>query len=236
MPFEFRFYSWGISKSFLFLIGFFPVLFALAFRPVLPELAFLGVLFSLSWVFLISRGFYILTRIYFWLILSGLTLQLVFALQDRSFLQMFTAMICVLIFLFSFQWLERQLSRAQYSPGVKWYEGLPKIFPKVQIEVFWKEKWHQASLRKIDDYGMFLFLQRSEEDAEAFELSRQIRKMKLGLKIRYRDHQFEGEAGVKSVFIDRWLGFGLQICPKDLYHFTQYGKIVQNLKGEGYAT
>lgn len=236
MPFEFRFWSWGIPKSILFLIGFFPVLFALVFRPVRPELAILGILFSLSWVFLISRGFYILTRFYFWLILSGLTFQLVLALKDRSFFQMFTAIICVLIFLFSFQWLERQLSRAQYSPGVKWYEGLPKLFPKVHVEVFWNQEWRPANLRKIDDYGLFLFLQKSEVDVEDFQLTRLIRKANLPLKIRYRDHQFEGEAGIKSVFLDRWLGLGLQIQPKDLYHFTQYGKIVQNLKGEGYAT
>jgi hypothetical protein len=67
-------------------------------------------------------------------------------------------------------------------------------------------------------------------------LGKTIKNTIVSVKIRYRDLEFEGEAGLKSVFRDRWLGMGLQIQPKDLYHFTQYGKIVQNLKGEGYAT
>jgi len=234
--FKFRFQTWGISKSLLFLMGIFPVLFTLAFHPVRPELAAVGVVASIFWVFLLSRGFYILAKLYFWFILSGLTFELVYALKYKNFVQMTTATVCVLIFLFSFQWLERQLARAQYDPDVKWYEGLPKLFPRVHIEVFWNEEWHQASLRKIDDFGLFLFLQKSESQVEEFRLNRQSRAASLPVKIRYRDHQFEGEAGLKSVFLDRWLGMGLQIRPKDLYHFTQYGKIVQNLKGEGYAT
>jgi hypothetical protein len=122
---------------------------------------------------------------------------------------------------------------------IRTFDGLrayPSFFPRVQVEVFWEEKWYRASLRKIDDYGLFLFLQDSESLSKDLKVNQRLRKTVLPLKIQYRDHAFEGDAKLQSVFYERWLGMGLQICPKDLYHFTQYSKIVQNLKGEAYAT
>ncbi len=234
--FEIRFVSWGISRFILLLMGLFPMLFILPFHNSSPELLVSGILLAVAWVFLLSRGFYRFSKVYFWSVLAGLTFELVFALRDKNFIQMITEILCVITFLILFHWLERQLERAQYSPNVKWYEGLPQFFPKVQIEVYWKEQWYRASLRKIDDYGMFLFLQQSEQDAKSLKVTRSLKKTVLPIKILYRDHSFEGEAHLKSVFYERWLGMGLQISPKDLYHFTQYSKIVQNLKGEGYAT
>lgn len=234
--FETRFVSWGISRWLLFLMGIFPLLFILAFYSVSPELIVAGLLVAVLWVFFLSRGFYRFTKIYFWGILCGLTLELILALRDKNFMQMLVGLLCVLTFLGFFQWLEKQMGLAQHNPGIRWFEGLPSFFPRVQIEVFWGEKWYRASLRKIDDFGMFLFLQESESLSVGLKVNKQLRKTVLPIKIQYRDHSFEGNAKLQSVFYERCLGMGLQICPKDLYHFTQYGKIVQNLKGEGYAT
>ncbi len=234
--FETRFISWGISRWILFLMGIFPLLFVSAFHFISPELIIAGLLLAVLWVFFLSRGFYRFTKFYFWCLLSGLTLELILALRDKNFFQMGIGIACVITFLAFFQWLERQMGRAQHNPGIRWFEGLPQFFPRVQIEVFWKEKWHRASLRKIDDYGMFLFLQQSGSEAEQLKVNQSVRNTVLTLKIQYREHTFEGDAKLQSVFYERWLGMGLQICPKDLYHFTQYSKIVQNLKGEGYAT
>ncbi len=234
--FEMRFFSWGLSRFLLFLIGAFPLAFTFSFHSVRSELLALGLMLAVMWVFFLSRGFYFFTKIYSWLALTGLTLELINALRDKNLLQMIAAIVCVLLFLFSFQWLERQIGKAQYSPDVKWYEGLPKFFPRVQVDVLWNDQWQKASLRKIDDHGLFVFLQQSEEVSQKLKLGKTIKNTIVSVKIRYRDLEFEGEAGLKSVFRDRWLGMGLQIQPKDLYHFTQYGKIVQNLKGEGYAT
>lgn len=231
-----RFISWGISRLILFFMGILPLLFALTFHAVSPEMIVLGLLVAVLWVFFLSRGFYRFTKVYFWTVLTGLTLELIFALRDKNFFQMTCGIVCVATFLASFQWLERQMGLAQHNPGIKWFEGLPQFFPRVQVEVFWREKWHRASLRKIDHHGMFLFLQQSEAESAAFRVNRTSKKSVLPLKLQYRDHVFEGDAKLQSVFYERWLGMGLQICPKDLYHFTQYSKVVQNLKGEGYAT
>ena len=149
---------------------------------------------------------------------------------------MMSGIICVAVFLIFFQWLEQKIHLAQYNPGIRWFEGLPQFFPRVKLEVYWGGKWHKASLRKIDHQGMFLFLQPAEDSSLKIESRRVTRKSLLPLKLQYRDHFFEGDAKLQSVFYERWLGMGLQICPKDLYHFTQYSKIVQNLKGEDYAT
>lgn len=234
--FETRFISWGINRYILFLMGVFPLFFMVAFHSVAPEVIVGGLFLAVLWVFFLSRGIYRFTKIYFWTVLAGFTIELVLALRDKDFVQMSVGILCVVIFLALFHWLERQMERAQHNPAIRWYEGLPQFFPKVQIEVFWQDQWHKASLRKIDDFGMFLFLQQSEELARGLKLSPAMRKSVLPLKVQYRDHSFEGDAKLQSVFNERWLGMGLQICPKDLYHFTQYSKIVQNLKGEGYAT
>jgi hypothetical protein len=234
--FETRYVSWGISKVILFVMGLLPLLFVLAFHEVSLELVISGIFLALFWVFVISRGYYQFSKIYFWGVLSVLTVELIFALRDKNFIQMSLGILFVLSLLALFDWLEKQMVRAQYSPGIKWYEGLPQFFPKVQIEVFWDQQWHRASLRRIDDFGMFVFLQKSEQVSGSLKVDSTLKKSTLPLKIQYRDHFFEGDAKLQSVFYERWLGMGLQICPKDLYHFTQYSKIVQNLKGEGYAT
>jgi hypothetical protein len=169
-------------------------------------------------------------------VLIGLTLELIFALRDKNFLQMIAGILSVVAFLTFFQWLEKQMALAQHNPGIRWYEGLPQFFPRVQVDVFWNEKWFKASLRKIDNYGMFLFLQQSEDESVSLTVNKSLKESLMLLKIQYRGQIFEGNAKLQSVFFSRWLGMGLQICPKDLYHFTQYSKIVQNLKGEGYAT
>jgi len=231
-----RFVSWGISRALLFFMGVLPLLFVLAFHVVTPIVIGIGLLVAVLWVFFLSRGFYRFTQFYFWTILAGLTMELVFALRDKNFFQMTSGIVCVAVFLIFFQWLEKQIALAQHNPGIRWYEGLPQFFPRVQVEVYWGEKWYRASLRKIDHHGMFLFLQQSEQESAKLKLNRATRKSLLPLKLQYRDQVFEGDAKLQSVFYERWLGMGLQICPKDLYHFTQYSKIVQKLKGEDYAT
>ena len=208
----------------------------MAFHTVSLGLVVIGLLVAVLWVFFLSRGFYRFTRIYFGTVLFGLTFELILALRDKNFAQMITGIVCVITFLAMFNWLENQMNRAQHNPGIRWFEGLPQFFPRVQIEVFWREKWHRASLRKIDDYGMFLFLQQSGYESENLRVNQKVKKSVLPIKLQYRGQAFEGDAKLQSVFYERWLGMGLQICPKDLYHFTQYSKIVQNLKGEGYAT
>lgn len=233
--FENRFFSWGISTRILFFIGIFPLLFVLVFHPISPEWVVMGILFAVFWVFILSRGFYRFSKYFFSSVLLGLTLELIIALRDKNYIQMTMGIICVIAFMSLFYWLEGQMKRAQHNPGIRWYEGLPQFFPKVKIEVFWNGKWFRASLRKIDDHGMFVFLQQSEYESEVFRINGKVRKSVLPLKVQYRDYSFEGEAKLQSVFYERWLGMGLQICPKDLYHYTQYSKIVQNLKGEGYA-
>jgi hypothetical protein len=233
--FEMRFMSWGLPRSILFLMSVSPILFARIFHDFHSAFLTAGLVLAVFWVFLITRGFYVFSRIYLWLMLSGLSAELVFALRDKNFIQMGAAIVFVLLFLFGYHWLEERIARAQFDPSVQWYEGLPKLYPRVEIEVQWKDQWRRALLRKIDDHGIFLFLQDSEHEAETIRFNRQLKKTGVGLKIRYRDHQFEGDARLQSIFCDRWLGMGLQIQPKDLYHFTQYGKIVQTLKGEGYA-
>ena len=234
--FETRFVSWGISRAVLLFMGVLPLLFILAFHTVSMPLVVMGLSIALLWVFFLTRGYYRFTQLYFGSVLFGLTLELILALRDKNFVQMMTGIICVITFLAMFYWLEGQMKRAQHNPGVQWFEGLPQFFTKVQVEVFWQEKWYRASLRKIDDYGMFLFLQQSESESENLRVNQKLKKSVLPLKLQYRGQTFEGDAKLQSVFYERWLGMGLQICPKDLYHFTQYSKIVQILKGEGYAT
>jgi hypothetical protein len=234
--FEMRFFAWGLPRWILFLMGVFPLAFAMVFHSLHPLFLVFGVLLTVCWVFLISRGFYAVTRIYLWLMLSGLSAELVFALKNKNLIQVTAAAICVPVFLYSYHWLEEQIRRAFLAPDVKWYEGLPKFFPRVSVEIFWKNEWRRASLRRIDDLGLFLFIQDSEMDSREFRITRSVKNSVYPVRISYRDRLFEGDAGVRSVFRDRWLGMGLQIRPKDLYHFSQYGKIVQILKGEGYAT
>jgi hypothetical protein len=230
-----RFLSWGLPRSILFLMAIIPVCFARAFHVFHPAFFIAGIILAVFWVFFIVRGFYLFTRIYLWLMLAGLTAELLYALRDKNFVQMVSAIIIVLIFLYGYHWLEDRVARAQYSPDVKWYEGLPKLFPRVQLEVLWKDQWRQAGLRKIDDYGLFVFLHQSEAEVSEIRLNRELKETPVKFRIRYREQFFEGDAGLKSLFCDRWLGLGLQIQPKDLYDFTQYGKIVQILKGESYA-
>ena len=234
--FDRRFFCWGIPRWILFLMGVLPILFVTLFYKVSPEIVVTGLVLAMLWVFFLSRGLYWVTKLYFWLSLSGLTLELIFALREKNFIQMTSGIVCVAVFLIFFQWLERQMVRAQNNPGILWFEGLPRFFPRVQVEVFWDEKWFRASLRKIDHQGMFLFLQQSEQEAENIKMGHSLRKSMIPFKLQYRDLVFSGDAKLQSVFYERWLGMGLQICPKDLYHFTQYSKIVQNLKGEDYAT
>lgn len=234
--FETRFLCWGISRWILFFMGVLPVLFVAIFHAIPVEFAVLGLVLAVFWVFFMSRGYYRFSHVYFWTCLSGLTLELIFALREKNFVQMAAGIACVAVFLGLFHWLERQMNRAQHNPDVRWFEGLPQFLPRVKMEVFWNDKWYQASLRKIDHHGIFVFLQKSEQEARHFRLKPSMKHGFFPIKLQYRDHEFIGDARLRSVFNERWLGMGLQICPKDLYHFTQYSKIVQNLKGEGYAT
>ena len=221
---ETRFISWSIHPWVLGLIGLYPLLFAFLFHSMTPEGLLIGILGIVFWVFFVTRGLYRWTQIYFWMTLGWFVFELIMAFSQKNIVAMVYGFVGVGGLLVIAHHLSNRFKRSYSHPQIQWFEGLPQFANRVKVSVFHQDTWMPAHLKVIDHYGIFIFMPTPIAKAKS-----------VLVRLEYGEHRFEGDFALKSLFYAEWLGLGLQILPKDLYHFNQYGNLVRQLKGENYA-
>jgi hypothetical protein len=95
---------------------------------------------------------------------------------------------------------------------------------QVEASVKMGEESYPARVRRIDEQGLFLFL----DPSVSFSRSQIVE-----VWIRAGAYEVEGEARIQASFHGEKTGLGLQFLSKDLYHFSRYTALVQQLRGKG---
>ena len=189
-------------------------------------------LFALAWITLLKRGVFQSRYALYILILIELGYETMSAMMVRDLNRMGLGLGLVLIMTWVYRWLEQRVKTAHLNPGVKWYEGLPRLLPRVSARVKIKDQEYRAQVRSLDHEGIFLFIEECKR-----EDWKSLRMKNIEFSLIFRTRQLEGEGRLTSLFMeqdrDEMPGIGLQFSPKDLYHFNQYTALVEELRGEG---
>ena len=222
----------GIPKILLFFLGLLPTLIwcgfhlnsVLADKKILANASAIGGVLAFFFLYFFSRGFFKIR--YFILTLSTLVISEVVI---SSMIQRDFARLVLSLFVFGAGavcafWLDRRVHSADINPKLHWFEGDPKLLPRIEGRLKFGDIWQKGHLRSIDRNGFFIFLDAS---------STLFPKRRLHFELKFRDLHVEGVAKINAYFYGSRPGFGLQFSPKDFYHFSQYTTLVERLKGEG---
>lgn len=222
----------GVPKIALFLLGLLPLvvwaIFHLSGLTTHKEEArwalAIGVAVSAIFTYAFSRGIFRSRFAVYAALFIEICIELVRAVSDRDFTNLFLALIIFGLSLALAFWVEVKVTAAYLNPGVRWYEGDPKFVPHTDAQLSTSGKWVDARVCRIDRSGFFVFV---DEPLEAAP------KQAFDFKLRYRNQPIEGKVVVQARFFGEKQGLGLQFSPKDLYHLIQYTALVQRIKGEG---
>jgi hypothetical protein len=244
-----RFRVWGISLIQLWMTALLPVVFWILFRwheqsevsvlsvfrlyrPTLVWAIPVYFLFSLSWIYLVKRGLFTARYALYTVLVASLAFELVSAVGDRSFGRIGLGLIFLLTMVMVYRWLNGKIESAQINPRIEWFEGEPKTLPNLKARIKIQEEWFEATVRSMDQKGVFIFLSQWGKDLKSFRP-----RTRVEFEFEFRDKRVEGEGKMTSFFVasQQKPGIGLQFLPKDLYHFSQYTALVESLKGEGYV-
>ena len=202
------------------------------YRPMLTWALPVYFLFSLSWIYLIKRGIFSARYALYSVLIAGLGYELVSAVMDRSFGRIGLGLLLLLMMVVVYRWLNGKIESAQINPQIEWFEGDPKTLPNLKARIKIGEEWCDATVRRMDQKGVFVFFNQWATDLKPFRP-----RAPVSFEFRFRGHTVEGEGKMMSFFVasQHKPGIGLQFLPKDLYHFSQYTALVESLKGEGYV-
>lgn len=247
-----RFRVWGINYlqlwsiatvPLLFWVGFrlndqrdvlFSSLFAL-YRPFVIWALPIYFVFSFAWIYLLKRGVFRSRNAFYALCGIQLVYELVTAVFERGFSRIGLGLVFLLFMAAIYRWLESRVTSAELNPQVEWFEGAPKVYPRVEAKIKIGDQWFEAQVRRIDPKGLFVFLKNWDQDMKLLRS-----RTPVEFELQFRAQQVDGEAKVASLFMNSEAqsqkpGIGLQFSPKDLYHLSQYTALVESLKGEGYV-
>jgi len=183
-----------------------------------------GLLGAVMFTSCLRRGLFAFRTVLYLCLGAVILAELVQSVLDRDFIALGGALISLAVVIAAGLWLERKVDSASLNPGHHWFEGSPKCFTQVEVKVKFEQEWVMAHLRKIDSQGLFVFF----DSPISLKPGRRV-SVSLGT----RQSQVEGEAQIASSFSGERPGLGLQFLAKDLYHFTGYTALVQELRGKG---
>jgi hypothetical protein len=222
----------GIPKTALFCVGFLPAVLWLAFHPWSLLYRSEEFYWVLGAGFMTAVGFTALFRSgwfrsrYFVYGMSVLVLvhELVRSVVRRDFPAMGGGILCLGVLIAVGLWLERRVASASLNPECFWFEGEPLMMNQVEASVKLGEESYPARVRRIDSRGLFLFL----DPPVSFR-----RNQIVEVWLRSGKDEVEGQARIQASFHGGKTGLGLQFLSKDLYHFSRYTALVQQLRGRG---
>jgi hypothetical protein len=222
----------GISRLALFFAGMFPSLTWCAFHPLSVVyrredffwVGGIGILTGILLSTFIRRGFFLARFFIYVLFIAGIAVALIGAVLDRDFVSLGIALLAFSMFMGVVLWLEKKILSATLNPGHVWYEGDPRVIPNLKAILRSGDQMIPAQVRRLDPGGFFLMLDQS------FSFKPHQRVL---VEMASGSRKVEGEAKIVAHFKGEKMGLGLQFLPKDLYHFTDYSALVQELRGRG---
>ncbi len=232
-----RFRIWGIGIITLFVIAFMPLALWALFNQTVSKSTWIWILpfftlWSSVWIYLFRRGWFPIRFGFYGMSFSLVLVELVNALYHRQVGRVGGVILGFTILVLLYQWLENQVASAPLNAMIPWHEGDPKVLPKVRARIQLKDQWFDAQVRRIDQKGLFVIF----KEAGIQETFKFKPWQKVQFQLDFDDYHSEGDSRIVSMFLTNSIGLGLQIRPKDLYHFSQYTRLVERLKGEGYAS
>jgi hypothetical protein len=141
----------------------------------------------------------------------------------------FTVAIATAFVAFS-SWLDHELKRSFFDPGIRWYEGLPRPVPGLRCRVAWGDRELDCQVGRIDREGAFVF--RPDTAAESLDGLRPDVRSELTFMFREQSLKFTA-LPMRALDGDRGAGFQFDGLGADSR--KQLGDFIENLKGEGYA-
>jgi hypothetical protein len=222
----------GIPRLALFFAGMFPSLTWCAFHPLSVVyrredffwVCGIGILTGILLSTFIRRGFFLSRYFVYLLFITGIAVALIGAVLDRDFVSLGIALLAFSMFMGVVMWLEKKILSSALNPGHVWYEGDPRVIPNLNATLRSGDQVVSARVRRLDPGGFFLLLDQS------FSFRPHQRVM---VELASGSRKVEGEAKISAHFRGEKMGLGLQFLPKDLYHFTDYSALVQELRGRG---
>ena len=227
-----RLQIYGISKLGLFCVGLLPLLIWSGFH--IDNFAYFdfnlaanclaGVLVALAFVVYFLKGMFISRWVIYGAVAVVLFDELFRSVGERDFISLGIGLFLTGILFGVGRVIESWVGSACLNPAVMWFEGAPKTYRNVNSRIKLGQDWAPARVRKLDEKGMFLFLH------EPIALAR---GQSVEFEIELDGAPIQGNAKVTAVFNGEIFGLGLQFLAKDLYHFSQYTALVQQLRGRG---
>ena len=222
----------GIPKAALFCVGFLPAALWLAFHPYsllyrseeVYWVLGVGLSSALGFTAAMGSGWFVSRYFVYGMSVSVLVYELIRSVGRRDFLSMGAGILCLGVLIAVGLWLERRVASACLNPRCEWFEGEPLMMSQVEASVKWGEEALPARLRRIDEQGLFLFL----DPPFSFSPNQYVE-----VWLRLGGFEVQGEARIRASFIGEKTGLGLQFLRKDLYHFSRYTALVQQLRGRG---
>jgi hypothetical protein len=222
----------GVPKIILIAFGLFPLALWSAFHFnaiwFRKEEAYwflsLGIILCSVFTYCFRRGLFAIRYLIYGAIVLEILAELVPSAMERDFVTHGWALLALLVSIAAGNWLEKKVGAAYLNPGTQWFEGAPKILPRVEARIKMDQEWVGAGVRRIDEQGLFLLV-------EAGTPYRRGQTMEF--ELNFAQEKVRGNGRLRSCFLGEKLGFGLQFLPEDLYHFSQYTSLVKRLRGEG---
>jgi hypothetical protein len=222
----------GVPKYILIAYGLFPLMLWSAFHLnsiyYHREEAFwafgFGLLVCSIFTYSFRRGIFSIRYLIYAAITFEILVELLPSVLERDFATLGGTLLALLVSIGVGAWLEGKVGAAFLNPQATWFEGEPKVLPKVKARIRLGDAWIPAGLRRIDERGLFLLLDAGTNYKKG---------QKIEFELTYLGEPVQGEGKLRACFLGEKLGFGLQFYPKDLYHFNQYTTLVKRLRGEG---
>ncbi len=222
----------GVPKVALFCAGFLPAAFWLAFHPyslLYPseELYWVlasGFLAAAGFAICLSLGWFGSRYLVYGMSVYVLAYELIRSVGRRDFLSIGGGILCLAVLIAVGLWLEKRVSSASLNPRCEWFEGEPLMMNQIEAAVRFGEDSHPARVRCIDSGGLFAFI----DPPISFTKNQTVE-----VWLRLGSDEVEGQARIQASFQGEKTGLGLQFLRKDLYHFSRYTALVQQLRGKG---
>jgi|GEM_PF-744470 len=133
-------------------------------------------------------------------------------------------------------WIRREMRRSYFDPQIRWFEGLPQAVPGLICYVGNGALQHPFRVSRMDEEGVFLFL---NQIPRSFEWKSLLLGREKELVFVFRDREFRCQGilvGILNRGTERGgIGGGFQFRGLSPDQSKDLGSFVENLRGEGYV-